>query len=72
MDIEDPTEQVKVFETLITQKTNEYFPLKLTKLGVGDAPFMNSELKALKRKRMNEYKKHLKSPKYFELLNEFE
>ena len=71
-DIADPTEQVEVFEKLITQKTNEHFPLKVTKLGVGDAPFMTSELKTLKRRRMNEYKKHLKSPKYYKLKNEFE
>ena len=69
---DDPTMQVKVFENLITEKMDKYFPLKITKIGLGDPPFITSELKTLKRRRMREYKSKGKTPKYFSLRNEFD
>ena len=48
------------------------FPQKITKIGVGDLPYMTSELKTLKRKRMKEYRKRGKSSKYKKLVKEFE
>ena len=68
----EPTKQVQIFENLITQKLNAIFPIKATKLNCQDKPFMNSELKALKRKRMREYKLNGKSLKYQRLKSEFE
>ena len=67
----DPSIQVKVFENMMTQKLDKYFPKKITKLGVGDQPYMNSELKALKRRRMREYREKGKSAKYERLKSEF-
>ena len=63
---------MQIFENLITQKLNAIFPIKATKLNCQDKPFMNSELKALKRKRMREYKLNGKSLKYQRLKSEFE
>ena len=49
---DEPSEQVRAFEGIVTEKLNEIFPQKITKLGIEDQPFMTSELKALKRRRM--------------------
>ena len=68
----EPTEQVNTFEDLINHKLDEIFPKKITKLCSQDKPFMNSELKALKRKRMREYRTNGKSVKYLRLKSEFE
>ena len=70
-DEDDPNEQVKIFEETLTQKVDECFPQKTTKIGIGDEPFMNSELKTLKRKRMREYRDRGKTDKYDKLKNEF-
>ena len=72
MDHNEPTQQVIAFEELVNSKLDEYFPLKETKIGVGDKPYMTQELKTLKRKRMKEYQKHGKSQKYKGLRDEFE
>ena len=69
---DEPSEQVKVFEEKVTQKLNEIFPKKITKIGIEDQSFMTSELKALKRRRMREYKLKGKTAKYERLLAEFE
>ena len=68
----DPSKLVQRFENIVEQKVNHFFPQKTTKIGVGDPPYITSELKNLKRKRMRIYKKHGKSVKYFELRSEFE
>jgi hypothetical protein len=68
----DPTQQVRIFETFIEQKLDQYFPHKITKLGIGDKVFMTAELKTLKRKRMREYRKNGKSDRNTRLLKEFE
>ena len=57
---------------MVTQKLDEVFPQKVTKLGIQDTPFMNSELKKLKRKRMREYRLKGKSARYERLKAEFE
>ena len=69
---DEPSEQVKKFEGLLTQKLDEYLPKKTTKLGIEDKPFMTSELKSLKRRRMREYRKKGKSEKYVELKQEYD
>ena len=69
---DEPTKQVQIFEKMVTQKLDEVFPQKVTKLGIQDKPFMNSELKKLKRKRMREYRLKGKSARYERLKTEFE
>ena len=69
---EPPTEQVKVFEKIINDQLDCFFPQKITKIGVGDKPYITSELKTPKRRRMAEYRKKGKSPKYKRLLFDFE
>ena len=68
---DDPTKQVEIFENTMTQKLDDIFPKKITKLCNQDKPFMTSELKALKRKRMREYVANGKSIKYLRLKKEF-
>ena len=70
--LDDTTEQVMAFEKLVTQNMDKFFPLKSTKLGVGDPPFITSELKTLKRRRMREYRDKGKSAKYQRLVEEFD
>ena len=62
---------MKTFEEIIAQKLDIHFPLKVTKIGVGDKPYITSELKQLKRKRMREYREKGKSLKYERLKGEF-
>ena len=69
---DEPTKQVHLFENLVTQKLNDVFPQKITKLGLEDKPFMTSELKALKRKRMRKFKLKGKSVKYKRLKAEYD
>ena len=69
---DDPSEKVRIFEEIISQKLDTFFPQKITKLGVCDYPFITSELKTLKRRRMREYKQNLKSVKYFRLKAEYD
>ena len=64
---EEPEKQLQAFESLVKQKLDDIFPLKITKLNNQDKPFMTCELKALKRKRMREYKVNGKSIKYEKL-----
>ena len=71
-DTDTPSEQVKVFERIIQGKLDKHFPIKKTKIGVGDLPYMTSELKALKRRRMKEYRKNGKSSKYKQYLVDFQ
>ena len=66
-----PAEQVKEFERILTQKLDKYLPQKTTKIGIEDKPFMTSELKALKSRRMREYRKKGKSKKYLEIKTEY-
>ena len=68
----DPTILVKKFENIVGEKIDHFFPQKVTKIGVGDPPYITSELKTLKRKRMRVYRKHGKNEKYIQLRSEFE
>ena len=69
---DSPSEQVQNFENIIGSKLDHFFPKKTTKIGLEDKPYITSELKALKRKRMIAYRKHGKSETYERLKNEFE
>ena len=68
---DSPSQQVEIFESIMNQKVQEFFPQKKVRIGVDDKIFMTSELKSLKRKRIREYKKHGKSMKYLMLAKEF-
>ena len=67
----DPSGQVEVFESIMMQKMDKYFPQKIIKLGLEDKAYMTSELKTLKRRRMREYRKKGRSAKYESLKSEF-
>ena len=69
---DEPSKQVQTFEKIISDKLDDIFPKKVTKLCNQDKPFMNSELKKLNRKRMREYKSNGKSIKYIRLKKEFD
>ena len=71
-DDEEPNQQVSAFQALIGQKLDTYLPKKIVKLGINEKPFITSELKTLKRKRMREYKANGKSEKYLRLKREFD
>ena len=68
----EPTQQVKLFESIIEEKVDIFFPKKVTKIGVGQKPYITAELQTLKRKRMREYNTKGKSLKYDRLKEEFE
>ena len=68
----EPNQHVSAFQALIGQKLDTYLPMKIVKLGINDKPFITSELKTLKRKRMREYKANGKSEKYIRLKREFD
>ena len=42
-DEDEPTNQVKTVEDIIAQKLDIHFPLKVTKIGVGDKPYRGRE-----------------------------
>ena len=67
----EPSIQVNIFEKKMGQKLDKFFPKKITKIGIGDKPYMTSELKTLKRRRMKEYRANGKSEKYEKLRLEF-
>ena len=62
-----PTEQVVQFEHLTLKKLNEFCPEKSIKLSSQEKFWMDSELKAIHRKKSREYIKRGKSEKYKEL-----
>ena len=63
---------MRIFENTISEQIENIFPQKITKIGVGDKPFITSDLKQLKRKQMREYRKKGKSDMYLRLFEEFE
>ena len=78
-----PTEKrLLIFLILETVKKTEpdfiffhdrfFSPEKVTKIGVGEKPFFTSDLKALKRRRVREYRKNGKYMKYLRLVEEFQ
>ena len=67
-----PSKQVELFENAMNTRLDLYFPTKVTKIGIGDKPYITAELKALKRRRMREWRKHGKSDKYLRLKTEFD
>ena len=67
----DPSTQVEIFENKMGLSLDRFFPKRVTKIGVGDKPYMTSELKKLKRKRIKEYRNKGKTEKYEKLKLDF-
>ena len=58
-------------QKILAAKLDEHCPLKTFKVSTHDKPWINKELKILKRRRMREYQKNGKSVKYQKLNQEF-
>ena len=57
-------EKVEAFENTIQNKVNAFFPVKTFKKTVHDKPFVNADLKKLKRQKKREYRTNGISEKY--------
>ena len=68
---DDPCQQVEQFESIMSCKIDEHFPVKTFKKTHTDKPFITAKLKRLKRQRMREYCKNGKSIKYKKLAEHF-
>ena len=69
----NPSEQVEIFQKLVTSKVDEFLPQKSLKVNpFRDKPFITSELKKLDRQIKREYRKRNKSKKYIELKHSFD
>ena len=66
-----PTEQVRYFESVLSEKLEEFCPQKEMKIGTHEQPFITAELKKLSRQKMREYNKRGKTQKYLNLENTF-
>ena len=62
---------VESFENVTHTIIEETFPSKQVCVYASDQPWFNEELRALKRRRLREYEKHGKSPRYIDLLETF-
>ena len=68
-----PTEQVREFEDIITNKLNTILPTKTVKLNpFFDKPYITAELKKLDRQVKRAYKRHGKSEKYKSLKKSYD
>ena len=66
------TDHAKDLEDTLLIKLDEFCPQESFKLGSQDKPFMNAELKVLRRRKGREYAKKGKSVKYDKLSTMFE
>ena len=66
-----PDNQAKILQDILNQKLDECCPVQSFKVNCQDKPWMNGELKKLKRRKMREWQKNGKSTKYENLLKEF-
>ena len=64
-----PNEQSVMFEQLVNNKLNQFFPEKEIKLSSQDKAFITAELKKIKRQKGREYIKRGKTEKYKRLDN---
>ena len=67
----DVNTKVDIFEKLLIEKINLYFPEKTIRINEMDQPWMNIQLIDLDRRRKREYTKHKKSAKWKKLEKEF-
>ena len=59
-----PNEQSVMFEQLVNNKLNQFFPEKEIKLSSQDKAFITAELEKIKRQKGREYIKRGKTEKY--------
>ena len=57
----DPTQQVKLMQSILGEKLDKYFPVKSIKFSSKDKKWMTFELKQLNRKKKREWVKNGKS-----------
>ena len=66
-----PNKKAKVFEEILMDKINTYFPIKSLKLNEDDKPWVDAKLLKLDRLRKREYSKRKKSEKWVSLNSQF-
>ena len=66
-----PDEQAIKLQEILNSKLDEYCPTQSFRINHQDKPWMNKELKQIKRRKMREWRKNVKSSKYENLLVEF-
>ena len=69
---EDTTAHADQLQQVLLSELDKLCPLKTMRVNKDDKPFINQELKSLKRRKMREYIKRGKSAKYRKLAKEFE
>ena len=68
----NPSDQVRHFEKLLSEKMDIIFPKKQVKFRPIDKPFITNELKVLDRRKKREYCKRGKSVKFLALKKKFQ
>ena len=63
---ESAHDKAEKFQTLLTEKLNEFFPMKTRKIQSDDQPWMSQKLKKMDRRRKRLYRKGRKSEKWYE------
>ena len=66
-----PSSQASALETLLLSQLDKYCPKKNMRIGPQDKPWINFELKVIKRRKMREWNKSGKTPKYVKLDEKF-
>ena len=66
-----PQEKVNLFENMLMEKVNYFFPEKQIRVNEFDQPWVDSKLLTLDRKRKREYLKNKKSQKWNNLNTQF-
>ena len=60
----DPDKKAELFESIMMEKVNLFFPEKVLKINENDKPWANSQLLVMDRQRKREYNKFKKSDKW--------
>ena len=66
-----PSSLVDIFETITTDLVDIHFPLKTVTVTSFDKPWINEELKTLRRRRSRVYSRQGRSQEYLDLNTEF-
>ena len=65
------TQHAQDLQNILISKLDQFCPPETFKISTQDKPWMNQDLKKLKRRRMREYQKRGKTEKYQKLAKEF-
>ena len=65
------TQHAQELQSILISILDQFCPTETFKISTQDKPWMNQELKKLKRRRMREYQKRGKTEKYLKLAEEF-